>query len=185
MKFQKFWNGTVPFEMLIYSLPETNQLCCPSTVRPEIAPKGNESSTPTIGKNIRGLWCLVSGRASCSAFFFVQNTAPQWGILLGQRFLFGWHSGIQGVFFLLHFGEVFSQVQERVVGFWFFPYGDFVVGNVATGVTSSVRSGRNCCRDRGEVIIREQFLLTSEEICRVGWAQFLRWKKRRKQVEIA
>eukprot|EP00438_Fugacium_kawagutii_P009016 Skav209813 [mRNA] locus=scaffold5597:74634:89594:- [translate_table: standard] len=28
---------------------------------------------------------------------------------------------------------------------------------------------RNCCRDRGEVIVREQFLLTSEEICRVPW----------------
>jgi len=32
---------------------------------------------------------------------------------------------------------------------------------------------RNCCRDRGEVIIREQFLLTSEEICRVPFGQYV------------
>ncbi|CAK8987462.1 unnamed protein product [Durusdinium trenchii] len=32
---------------------------------------------------------------------------------------------------------------------------------------------RNCCRDRGEVIIREQFLLTSEEISRVPYGQYV------------
>ncbi|CAJ1359877.1 unnamed protein product [Effrenium voratum] len=32
---------------------------------------------------------------------------------------------------------------------------------------------RNCCRDKGDVIIREQFLLTSEEICRVPFGQYV------------
>lgn len=32
---------------------------------------------------------------------------------------------------------------------------------------------RNCCRDRGEVIVREQFLLTSEEVCRVPFGQYV------------
>lgn len=169
MKFRTFWHGTF-WDVSLF--PPWNS--CPWTVRPEIAPKGN-----------RGLWCLVSGRASFSGVFLFK-TRPAMGHFVGAKiFCLVGTLGFRRFLFLLHFWEVFSQVQERVVGFWFFPYGDFVVGDVATGVTSSVRSGRNCCRDRGEVIIREQFLLTSEEICRAGWAQFLRWKKRRKQVEIA
>mmetsp|Transcript_59451 Transcript_59451/g.72769 ORF Transcript_59451/g.72769 Transcript_59451/m.72769 type:complete len:438 (+) Transcript_59451:48-1361(+) len=32
---------------------------------------------------------------------------------------------------------------------------------------------RNCCRDRGEVIVREQFLLTSEEIRRIPYGQYV------------
>jgi hypothetical protein len=36
---------------------------------------------------------------------------------------------------------------------------------------------RNCCRDRGEVIVREQFLLTSEEVCRVGSPNLNGWQR--------
>ena len=174
------WNfvrfGMVTFEMLVYSLPETTQ-SCPWTVQPEIAPRPEMNHRlQHHWKKIRGLWCLVSGRASFSGFFFgCSKHGPKMGaICWGKDFSLVGTLEFRRFFFLLQFGEVFSQVQERVVGFWFFPSGDVVVGD-----------GRNCCRDRGEVIIREQFLLTSEEICRVGWAQFVRLKKRRKQVEIA
>eukprot|EP00913_Durusdinium_trenchii_P024026 g22564.t1 len=40
-------------------------------------------------------------------------------------------------------------------------------------VPRSQRGTWNCCRDRGEVIIREQFLLTSEEISRVPYGQYV------------
>lgn len=43
--------GMVTFEMLVSSLPETNFVV--PEHRPEIASKGNESSTPTIG-NVQG-----------------------------------------------------------------------------------------------------------------------------------
>lgn len=95
------WNfvrfGMVTFEMLVYSLPETNQ-SCPWTVQPEIAPR------PEMNHRLQHHWkknqgvMMLSFREGKFFVFFlvVQNTAQKWGQFVGAKiflWLALWNSG--------------------------------------------------------------------------------------------